>query len=210
MREYFTKTGVLSRGWTKELIDELLGAPDKTRGNQYRAGSLICQYSVDRVMTAEKSEAFRNAMKALRVRRKSAAKGVRTKSTALMKKINDTKIDIPSLDVDEVIASAIADYNSFHANDAHGNAHATPNDDEAFLQRITVNYLRHLVGPYEKALIDIVGKTGKRAAYAAIKSNVLCAIARQYPYLKSECDRQSADIAMLDMESIMRSAMSQR
>jgi hypothetical protein len=66
------------------------------------------------------------------------------------------------------------------------------NSESKFLQRITVNYLRHRLSRYERDLEEIFGKVGVREAYQQINQKVYTAIAVSYPELKAECERQLA------------------
>lgn len=72
--------------------------------------------------------------------------------------------------------------------------------DKAFLRRITVNFLRHEGSHYEEALDSMFGKTGKTDAYIELKSRILNAIAKQYPYLAEEAMRQRKEVIALEKE----------
>lgn len=52
---------------------------------------------------------------------------------------------------------------------------------ESFLERITVNYLRHECTIYDSVLDDLIGKVGKREAYILLKERVFNLIADKYP-----------------------------
>jgi hypothetical protein len=67
---------------------------------------------------------------------------------------------------------------------------ATLESDPSFLQRITVNYLRHRLSRYDSELERLFGKVGVRDAYAALNLKVYSAIADAYPELADECRRQ--------------------
>jgi len=59
-----------------------------------------------------------------------------------------------------------------------------------FLDRITVNHLRHELSSYEAELAALFGKTGRAEATAVIRKRVYRAIADAYPELAAECGRQ--------------------
>jgi hypothetical protein len=62
---------------------------------------------------------------------------------------------------------------------------------EDFLMRISVNYLRHTLTPYDDELLDdLRGRVAKDEAAKRIRERALQAIAKAYPWLKNECDRQ--------------------
>jgi hypothetical protein len=90
-------------------------------------------------------------------------------------------------------AEAMANYNELHFN--HGKW-ASSRDDQDFLDRITVNYLRHGMTNYEDLLAATFGCVGTGDAYSIIKGRVFDAIASAYPSLGKECLRQEARLAM--------------
>lgn len=67
---------------------------------------------------------------------------------------------------------------------------ATTDSDPAFLERIAVNYLRHVLSNYEKELAHVYGRMGVRQAYKEISRKVYDAISKGYPWLEEECRRQ--------------------
>ena len=62
--------------------------------------------------------------------------------------------------------------------------------DPVFLDRITVNYIRHELTQYDGALVEVAGQTGIQQAVDAIRARVYEAIADAYPMLADECTRQ--------------------
>lgn len=64
----------------------------------------------------------------------------------------------------------------------------TPND--ALLQRIIVNYIRHNLIDYDSSLYALYNKMEKKEKYTRIKTEVLKKIAEAYPNYKDECYRQ--------------------
>ena len=67
---------------------------------------------------------------------------------------------------------------------------ATPASNPSFLERISVNYLRHRLSAYEQELARLFGKVGVREAYLEVNDQVYEAIATTYPTLAAECARQ--------------------
>jgi hypothetical protein len=59
-----------------------------------------------------------------------------------------------------------------------------------FLERITVNYLRHVLSSYEGEIERVYGKVGMRQANKEISRKIYAAISEAYPWLKDECGRQ--------------------
>ena len=190
-----TKTAVTNRpGWSATLVARLLGEPDqRQRISGYK--SSLALYALARVEQAEASAAFHAAQAALATRRAAAQKAVATKTTRLMAAVEAMRITVARRGLPQVQQSAIAHYN--HRSD--GDAFASPQDSPAFLARVTVNYVRHVLTRYDQALLDIAGKTGNRTALAVIRQRIYAAIADAYPALSAECARQLAE--RLDQEA---------
>lgn len=65
----------------------------------------------------------------------------------------------------------------------------SPGFDE-FLQRITVNYIRHVLTHYDQAIEETAGRVGKMDAINLLRKRVYGAISEAYPDLAGECERQ--------------------
>jgi hypothetical protein len=63
--------------------------------------------------------------------------------------------------------------------------HASPSDDVEFLNRITMNFLRHDCSGYERYLDSVAGKTGAPEARALLREKINKKILEQYPFLHS-------------------------
>ena len=61
-----------------------------------------------------------------------------------------------------------------------------------FLERITVNYVRHRLTSYDRNLERVAGQIGVALAITAIRKRIYAAIAETYPHLAPECERQLA------------------
>ena len=73
----------------------------------------------------------------------------------------------------------------------HTGKSASPDDDEDFLHRITVNFLRHECSHYDHELDRLYGKVGHDDAYLLLSGRIFNEIAKQYDWLAQECHRQS-------------------
>jgi hypothetical protein len=189
-----TKKSVLERpGWTLTLIDRLLGEPDARRKVRGQAHPL-CLYDEARVEATEASDAFTKAQEAIARRKASAQKGVATKTAKLLDQVRAMEVTVHA--VPGVQARAIEDYNARQERRAewYGYANdtmpANVHSDRDFLERITVNYIRHSLTEYDEHIESVASKTGINAAIEAIRARVYGAIAEAYPWLASECRRQ--------------------
>jgi hypothetical protein len=103
----------------------------------------------------------------------------------------EVNIKVALMNKDRLIDSACKSYNDWNETWNSDEA-ATKNSDSLFLQRICVNYLRHEKTTYEDHLYEIHGRVGVLEAYFSIKDKVLDAIAKAYPWLVEECNRQKS------------------
>lgn len=98
-------------------------------------------------------------------------------------------VTVPSMRLTRAIRNAITNYNEqlpFGARAAHMRS------GDAFLSRITVNYLRHATR-YDNSRNVIRGSAAAEQAGNIIKRRTLAAIAENYPALSQECARQAND-----------------
>lgn len=190
-----TLTDLHARGWTDALVKQFLGEPDATKPNpHYRKAAPMRLYALARVEQAESREEWQQA-KAKASRRSEASKKVSTRKAAeLVKRAEQMQIIVDRLPPETVIEQAIASYNAHNWEIAwrHGEAFEEANmySDPAFLDRITVNYIRHHLTSYDTHLEQLVGQIGVRQAGKVIRLRIYDAIAKAYPASAGECERQ--------------------
>ena len=191
---HFTQAAVLNRGWTRTLIDQFLGEPDRTRVNMhYKSGPRVRLFDRERVERIEATPEFWAAAERAQPRREAAAKGVAIRAARTMAYAEGgPEIRVPDLDEATLIRRACDSYNWYNS-DLGRDSHAAADSDPEFLRRISVNYLRHEMTDYDARLGHVAGQVGVRDAYEVIKERVLEAIADAYPWLGSECQRQLPD-----------------
>lgn len=173
------------------MIRDLLGDPDQTRPNPvYRSAAPARLWSLARVVEAEGGPAFTSRRASGKRRSAVSAAAADRKRAGLLAGIRGVSVTVPRMDRDKVIRQACAHYNALAGERGRYDAAAGPDADPAFLERITVNYLRHELTGYEQELADLYGLTGRPEASRLIKERVLDAIAAAYPWLAGECQRQ--------------------
>ena len=183
-----TQSTILSRpGWSKTILINLLGEPDKRR-KQLGRSNYFCLYLLERVEAAEKSEQFHNFQTALSIRKLSAQKAVKTKTAKLMNAVTLMKICVNK--IENVESQAIEAYNAIQRDEDY---RATTNFEKKFLNRITVNFIRHELTEYDRSLEEIAGKAGVTNAVNEIRNKVYSAIADTYPEYDEECSRQEIE-----------------
>ncbi len=182
-----TQSGVLLRtGWSKTLIGKLLGEP-ACRKKVYGRSIPLCLYRIDRVVGAEVTSAFSAAQDSIAKRKAAATKAVQTKTSKLVAEIDVMPVSVKLIGLPYLRQLAIDDYNERNPFDYEP---ASTQSDEAFLNRICVNYIRHQMTAYDHALWEVAGRTGKSIAITAIRRKVYDAIAKAYPVFHDECSRQ--------------------
>ena len=186
-----TKQSVLQRpGWSAAILKKLLGEPDerKERGSRYAP---LCLFGVKRVEAAEASPDFAAAQ----AKREAASARSRAVAERKRNELLD-RIDAMPISVHVVknpTARAIESYNQRQIDiGRYENANASKNSDPDFLERITVNYIRHELTEYDANLDSTFGQIGTDAANARIRNRVLLAIADAYPHLRAEAIGQMA------------------
>jgi hypothetical protein len=191
--EYLNSTDLRRRGWTTTAILRFAGEPDDTCLNPYYlSGPLINRYLKKRIEQIERTNKFQDWLDKSKKRKQGASVGVETKRQKLMCYLDGVKIDVPIIDKERLIQEAVKHYNamSFCSPGPLKIAHET--DNEEFLLRIAVNYLRHELSDYEDELYEIYGKVGVREAVSKLREKVYDAIGTAYPWLDDECRRQFA------------------
>lgn len=183
---YIAKTVLLARpGWSKTLVSRLLGEPDRYKKVRGRSVEMFL-YSLERVTQVESSPAFLSVQEALAKRKTAAAKAAATKTTKLLKAIAAMPLSVKALPLSTARSLAVDHYN----NRGRGNHFASLSDEPVFLDRITVNFIRHELTQYDETLMEAAGKTGVQQAVFAVRKRIYSAIAIAYPNLAWECESQ--------------------
>lgn len=183
------KKTLLERGWSEKLILLLLGEPDElVRNPVYSSKAKMKVYYLSRVEKAEESEKFSAAQKGRENRKLAAARGVATKTNQAVEAAYYAQVNLgETLPREKLFKKACNAYNDFHWDDEK---QADSTSDEEFLHRITVNYLRHEFSDYDAHLDNASGRVGVYVHHDILKHRTLDAIAKAYPWLLKECERQ--------------------
>jgi hypothetical protein len=196
--EYIPKAGLKERGWTDAAIERFLGACDKEAPNpHYRSAAPMRLYLLSRVKKTEDSKRYQQFFEKNRGRRLGAHKAAETKKQRLISRVELWKIDVPSRPYERVLKDAIWAYNEFREEKQYASdgtwlswEPATKESDPAFLDRITVNYIRHEMTDYDDRLHALFGKIGTYEAHEILNRKIYAAITNRYPHLAGECARQ--------------------
>lgn len=201
--ELLSRRELAGRGWTDAAIRRRLGDPDATRPNPiYSTAAPMRFWVLDRVEAVEATEAWRQWLQGSARRRQAVLAAAahrrerwlaeqRRQAQELLAQVETMRVQIPELPLDRVRRRAIANYNErLSDTDAWTPTPASEVSDPAFLDRISVSYLRH-ASDYEQQLDRIEGRPGHLEAYTRLKCRFLDEIARLYPELAAECRRQA-------------------
>ena len=213
-RVMFTQAQLKERGWSKGLIEKLLGPPDQTARNPvYRSKAPVKLWHRLRVEESEKDLEF-IAHQHRRDKYSSSAKAAAERTRReLLDRVGEIDIDVQRRAPPKVYHEAILEWEEIgwergefrHGTDA----------DEATKNRWAVNYIRHNLVRVSHDLSTYSGQTGINEAQAALEHKVYDAISKLYPELKqashAQAERlwgvaglvQSADIATLVISSVI-------
>lgn len=189
---YLSTQDLEARGWTKGLIKRFMPEPSDI---EYFRNGCRYFYGINRVREIEATEEFiQLQQKALRRREAGIASAEKRKAEYLDYLKNRMPVRVKTIPLDEVIDDAICSYNvhkawkSQYVDDFY--QPASRRSGRGFLERITVNYIRHHLTSYDNLLAAQYGKLGKKEALEIIQIRVFQAIADAYPDLRNECDQQ--------------------
>ena len=170
--------GLKARGWTQALIT-LLGELDVVGRNSHYALYDTASFEVSSEFLAAKAKAAR--------RQCGAKTAVETKRAALMQQVLEMHVSVETRPEHWVRRATIEAYNERHG-DGDGAAEDAPAE---FLERITVNFIRHNLTAYDRVLEEVACRVG---IASAVQSKDLLshrrAIGESYPALADECSRQ--------------------
>lgn len=196
MTTHYSKATIKQRGWTDKAIELFLISPDKISPNPYyKSAHPMKLYLIKRVEKIEKSKQFKEFQNDNAKRINASKKAVDTKRERILVEVNKWVITLSKMDYQEVVMNAIESYNHFKQHIAIEREHydfelATKNSGDEFIERITVNYLRHILSNYDVKLEQIFGKVGKSEAYTLLNDKIYSKISDTYPQLERECMRQ--------------------
>lgn len=190
---YLNKTQLIQRGWSPKLVKEFLGKADDVKPlGRY------CEehrYWLPRIENVENLEDFKAAQEKYLTRRNVGKQAAKKQAEERIKQAKAMVIRVRRLPEDEVLEDAIEHFNRRRRRRGWDDDYweFTPADkdsDPRFLERITVNYIRHNLTSYDSKLFAQRGRIGGDEAVPIIRRRVFEEIACAYPHLADECDRQ--------------------
>jgi hypothetical protein len=190
---YLNKKQLIERGWSAKLVNDFLGEPD----DEHRLGYYCYEhrYFLSRVERVERKEDFKSAQEKYLKRRASALEVAKERAARQIEAAKTTPIRVREISAEDALDEAIYLYNAQNRgrrydDDDYYREPASRDSDALFLERITVNYIRHNLTTYDSKLFAQKGKVGGSDAIPIIRRRVFEEIALAFPNLADECDRQ--------------------
>lgn len=201
--KYLTSRDLRARGWTIGLIKKYL--PNPCKKQTFRWGERFF-YSEKRVLHIESQEYFARAQKKAAQKSLSASERIAVRRAQRLNFLeNEMPVRVTVLPLDEVVRDAIDSYNVFHAYKSQFRDYdflpASQSSSKSFLDRITVNYIRHNLTKYEAMLFNNCGKLARAETEPIIRRRVFRAVADAYPDLRNECFEQMKRRGLLDSQT---------
>ena len=187
--EFLTKAKLKESGWTEGAIKKFLGKPDKTKANPvFRSAAPMALYSSTRIRKLEESPAFLEWLAKRNSRKAGYAKAVATKKQKILATVSSWVIEVP--EIKGLLPKAIQHFNDFKAYKEDYDSLASEESSPEFLNRISVNFVRHTLTPYDRQLTAIFGKVGVTEAYQLLNQKIYDQISLVYPHLATQCKEQ--------------------
>jgi hypothetical protein len=186
-QQFYLKKDLTSRDWTDGLITRLLTAPDRIK--RRHGGGVIHLFRKERVELIENSEEFKKYQEKTLKRRRAAGIRMIERSDLLREQIiqHIEAIDIKIrnfITVEELYKASVEHYIQLWIGRGSFDKTANLGASLEFLNRISINMLRHECSCYEKELYSMFGKVGAAIAYELLKTRVNQEIIKLYPFLK--------------------------
>jgi hypothetical protein len=175
-------------GWTRRLIDQLLGEPDKlARNPHYASAAPMRLYLIERVAEVEQTPEYQIALAKLGPRREAAKAAAMTRMTAaaarrqaqlaaLQQRIATVEIEITMVD-----PKTIEDVAFEHYYMQGGSVPRRAGGPE-LQRRVIQNYMRHELPDYDDLLYEFVdaNRFDDWATYTAVRTRVEYALEVAY------------------------------
>lgn len=170
---------------------------EETKNPHYKSGPPARLYNRSEVEQLANSVGKEKLLAKRAKRSEVARKAAERRAAQLIERAEQLVIEVVSIPREQLITQACDNYNSLPKRERDGN-YADQYSDQEFLERITVNYIRHRLTKYEDYLAAIEGEVGVSEAYSIIRERILDKIADVYPWLSDECLRQDSEHGQMD------------
>lgn len=192
--EYFTQSELRSRGWTASMQKHLLGEPDKrVRNPIYRRGKPMKLYCSSRVDQAERSLEFQRLKSRADRRRAAIQPSIEARQRQTVAAAKACRVELKKVSLEHCQREAVNSYNEMTGGLGFLDLDDVKAQHPKFLDRITVNHLRHNRTHYDHLLAEQANKVGVDLAREIVRAKVYKEIMEAFPELEAECLRQLED-----------------
>lgn len=202
MSAFLNKSQILDRGWTASAITKFLGEPDRVARNKRNRKAKIQLFDYDRVLSEENTAAWKKwkqgSLKRSAAAKQAAATRRRDTIAKATSRLHTIVLDpeYTGLSKKALKRAAVEHFEQrelvreYRSGGNYVAETITPRRGDPFIERITVNFLRHSGTIYDKELDTYFSSIGVNQAKDIVREHVYGLIKTEYPYLASECDRQ--------------------
>lgn len=195
--EYYNQTNLTSLGFNPKMIAEFLPDPILRPNPYYKSGPQMKLWKKDDVDAVVITPSFQERKSARKSRVDGAKKAVETKKEKIRVEVDKAinNISVIRIDPEDLVKNALDAKYAWYSYIA--SQRDEPMDKEVYdapeevQQRWRVNYVRHNLTKYDSDLYNMSGKVGCHEEYIRYKRAVLDEIAKVYPELAEECERQN-------------------
>lgn len=178
-----TATQLQERGWTRTMIQDLLGEPDARPPNRaYPDHAPLRLYDLERVEEAERTDAFFEFLYQSEARKEAREKSKPRRVARIMAEVETFDIQVPILEPGPLLTQAVESYNAWAEERGAHEAMITPHSGDVLLLRAVVHYLRFNTPGYSDLYKKLKRRTGGREACHRLTERVFEAIIKVYPF----------------------------
>ena len=197
--EYWSKSTLLSRGWTEKTIDELLPPPKLKDNPHYKCASPMQLWEQKVVKQKERTKKFKESAEKKAKRRESSLKAVATKIENTMSLLPTFSLEVERVSLEDLRQWTLnAKWYWYMDTDQYERADSVFFADEETILRWEINFIRHNLSNYDDELEKLYGKVGKDMVYSKYRNQLMNKIFEVYPELKEKCEEfeQKKDLAV--------------
>lgn len=178
------KTLLSRENWSKAAISKFRLQEVKSKATR-RNKTVARYYHLGQVIKVEKSDEFNKFIDELQ-QRKNFLKNLLENKNQLFDFIDSIKINVKK--VNNVRKLAVDAYNRRYMKEKSD--YIMLCHDSPFIDRLTVNYIRHNLTSYNENLLELLRKDKSRYAYKLFLKRLYGRIKQVYPDYSLDCDNQ--------------------
>ena len=193
--EMLTLSKVMERGWTTDLVERFLGEPHERRANaRHPSRSPMRLYLLSDVERIETQDDFVAAFANASDRSAGRRASTKARTERLSATILPEDVIVRSVDLSDLLRAAIDRHEAFAGlRDLRSPRTTRKTHDGPFLDRICVEYAVCALVRYDRRIDGLFRRMGIARASAVVRERTFEAVAKTYPTLGHECERQRAD-----------------